>query len=144
MGAFRLVLRYDRAMPLPGRPGAALLFLAGALLLACGASTPPAEVPLPLLGSDATCADRAQTRPVCLQAVETRCASQQGQCEASCEPRSLPGSSEKHPDVGGDMAGERCRESCRGITPACRQALLPKCPTLCDAAGDWLPPRGLW
>jgi len=82
---------------------------------------------------------------VCLQAVETRCAAQQGQCEAACEPRSLPGSSEKHPDVSGDMAGERCRDSCRGVTPACRLALLPRCPTLCDAsARDWLPPRGLW
>jgi hypothetical protein len=120
-------------MALSRRLGAALLGFAGALLLACGAGTSPADAPLPVLGSDATCADRAQARPVCLQAVETRCASQRSACEASCQSRILPGSSEKHPELSGDLQEGPCRDGCRESSRACVQSLLVRCPTLCGA-----------
>jgi hypothetical protein len=53
-----------------------------------------------------------------------RCERQRASCEASCESRVLPGSSEKAPEVRGEMEADRCRQSC--ITPyeACRHAML--------------------
>jgi hypothetical protein len=41
------------------------------------------------------------------------CARQQATCEAACEPRELPGSTEKEPAMRGDLEAERCREQCR-------------------------------
>ncbi|HEY3819721.1 MAG TPA: nuclear transport factor 2 family protein [Polyangiaceae bacterium] len=114
------------------RPGLVLLALAGALLVAaCGASAPPPE--LPILGSDATCADRAQARPACLAAVEARCSSQRVACESSCQSRTLPGSSEKHPELSGDIQETQCREGCREASRGCEASLLVRCPTTCDA-----------
>ncbi|HEY5241415.1 MAG TPA: nuclear transport factor 2 family protein [Polyangiaceae bacterium] len=112
-------------------PGAAVS-LAATFAFACGATTPPPPE-LPVLGSDATCADRAQARPVCLQAVETRCAAQRGSCEAACQSRLLPGSSEKHPEVSGAVQEGPCREGCRQDARACAQSLVARCPTLCGA-----------
>jgi hypothetical protein len=131
LGAPRLAMGYDRRMALPTRLAGALLALAGVSLFACAGAAPPAEAPLPLLGSDATCADRAQARPVCLHAVETRCASQRSTCEGGCQSRLMPGSDEKHPPVSGDMQEGQCRESCRQTAEACAQSLLGRCPTLC-------------
>jgi hypothetical protein len=53
-----------------------------------------------------------------------RCERQRASCEASCESRVLPGSSEKAPEVRGEMEADSCRQSC--ITPyeACRRAVL--------------------
>ena len=113
--------------------------VAGLFSLACGAGSPPAEAPLPILGSDATCADKAQARPVCLQAVDTRCASQRSACEAGCQSRLLPGSDEKHPQVSGDIQEGQCREGCRETAQACGRSLVVQCPTLC-APGEVSPP----
>jgi hypothetical protein len=129
-------------MPLPLRLAGALVVVAGASLLACAGAAPPAEAPLPLLGSDATCADRAQARPLCLHAVETRCASQRSTCEAGCQSRLLPGSDEKHPQVSGDMQESQCRDGCRQTAEACTQSLLGKCPTFCGP-GEAAPPPAL-
>jgi hypothetical protein len=126
-------------MPLPLRVTGALLVVAGVSLFACAGAPRPAEAPLPLLGSDATCADRAEARPVCLHAVETRCASQRSTCEAGCQSRLLPGSDEKHPQVSGDLQEGQCRESCRQTAEACAQSLLGRCPTPC-APGEGAPP----
>ena len=41
------------------------------------------------------------------------CASQEAACESSCEPREMPGSSEKEPFARGNLEAERCRERCR-------------------------------
>ncbi len=43
------------------------------------------------------------------------CEEQRASCEAACESRILPGSSEKAPEVRGEMEADRCRASC--ITP---------------------------
>ena len=125
-------------MALPTRLAGALLVVAGVSLFACVGAAPPAEAPLPVLGSDATCADRAQARPVCLQAVETRCASQRSTCEGGCQSRLMPGSDEKHPQVSGEMQEGQCRDSCRESAQACAQSLLGRCPTLC-APGERAP-----
>jgi hypothetical protein len=45
------------------------------------------------------------------------CARQQAACEASCEPREMPGSSDKMPVERGDIEADRCRAQCR--TAAC-------------------------
>jgi hypothetical protein len=45
------------------------------------------------------------------------CARQQAACEAACQPRELPGSSEKEPFTRSDMEADRCREQCRA--PGC-------------------------
>lgn len=84
------------------------------------------------LPADAGCADLARVRPVCLRAAEARCASQQGDCEAQCEPRLGPGSSEKEPALRGDIEADRCRERCRVGLPACRTALAARCPNACE------------
>ncbi|HEX3344668.1 MAG TPA: hypothetical protein VHS09_08845, partial [Polyangiaceae bacterium] len=149
LGARGLALGYDGGMPGLARVATALP-LAAALLLACAAGAPAPEIPV--LGSDATCADRAQARPVCLRAVEERCASQAGACEASCPSRILPGSSEKHPELSGDMREGPCRDGCREGARACMQSLLGRCPTLCGpgdpapapSTGDWHPSPRLW
>jgi len=101
-------------------------------MFACGAGASSSAPPeIPVLGSDATCADRAQARPVCLQAVEARCASLNGSCEATCQPRLGPGSDEKSPALRGDLEEERCRQGCRETAQACRRSLLGRCPTVC-------------
>ncbi len=66
------------------------LFAIAALVVACGAGT------------------RA-TSPT------GACEEQRANCEAACESRILPGSSEKAPEVRGEMEADRCRASC--ITP---------------------------
>lgn len=76
---------------------------------------------------------------MCLQAVETRCASQRSACEAGCQSRLLPGSDEKHPQVSGDIQEGQCREGCRETAQACRKSLVVRCPTLCGA-GEVSPP----
>ncbi len=50
------------------------------------------------------------------------CEEQRANCEAACESRVLPGSSEKAPEMRGEMEADRCRASC--ITPydTCRRA----------------------
>jgi hypothetical protein len=68
----------------------ARLFALALLLAACGASN-AAPAPTTYAG----------------------CARQEAVCEASCEPRELPGSSEKEPAMRGDLEAERCREQCR-------------------------------
>jgi hypothetical protein len=40
------------------------------------------------------------------------CGRRQAQCEAACQPRELPGSSEKQPMTRGDLEEERCRQRC--------------------------------
>ena len=106
--------------------------LVGFSMLACGAgsssSTPPE---IPVLGSEATCADRAQAQPVCLKAVEGRCASLRASCEAACQPR-LDVVAERRSFGGTSGTGEeRCREGCGETAEACRRALLVRCPTVC-------------
>jgi hypothetical protein len=106
--------------------------LVGLSVLACGAGSSTGAPPeLPVLGSDATCADRAQARPVCLQAVAGRCASVRASCEATCEPR-LDIAAERRSSGGVSGTGEeRCRQGCGETEQACREALLGKCPTVC-------------
>jgi hypothetical protein len=50
------------------------------------------------------------------------CEEQRASCEAACESRILPGSSEKAPEMRGEMEADRCRASC--ITPydSCQRA----------------------
>ena len=81
---------------------------------------------------DAGCPDLARARPICLRAAEARCASQQGDCEAMCEPRLGPGSTEKDPALRLDIEAERCRQRCRVGVPACRAALTARCPNACE------------
>jgi hypothetical protein len=81
---------------------------------------------------DAGCADLARVRPICLRASEARCASQQGDCEAQCEPRLGPGSSEKEPALRSDIEADRCRQRCRVGVPACVSALSARCPNACE------------
>jgi hypothetical protein len=81
---------------------------------------------------DAGCADLARVRPICLRAAEARCASQQGDCEAQCEPMLGPGSSEKEPALRADIDADRCRQRCRAGVPACRAALAARCPNACE------------
>jgi hypothetical protein len=52
------------------------------------------------------------------------CERRRASCEAACESRSLPGSSEKSPELRGEMEAESCRHSC--ITPyeSCRRAVM--------------------
>lgn len=105
----------------------------------CGggnAEVPPAEALA--LPADAGCADLARVRPLCLRAAEGRCTSQEQDCEAQCEPRLGPGSSEKEPALRGDIEADRCRERCRIGVPACRTALAARCPNACepDASAD--------
>ena len=118
-----------------------LLWPVGALALvasACqgGARSPEAaEAPLEpveaALAPDAGCADRARARPLCLQAVEARCASLQAGCEAQCETRLAPGSTEKEPGLRTDLAADRCRERCRQASRGCRGAMAAACPATC-------------
>ncbi|HEX8793324.1 MAG TPA: hypothetical protein VF765_20415 [Polyangiaceae bacterium] len=111
---------------------AAIVALAAALL-ACGGGNadvaPPEAMTLP---ADAGCADLARVRPLCLRAAEARCASQEGDCEAQCEPRLGPGSSEKEPALRSDIDADRCRQRCRVGQPACRTALAVRCPNACE------------
>jgi hypothetical protein len=117
----------------------AAVALATAAAASCGggnAEVAPVEsVTVP---ADAGCADLARVRPLCLRAAEARCASQQQDCEAQCEPRLGPGNSEKEPALRGDIEADRCRERCRVGTPACRTAVAARCPNACepDAAAD--------
>jgi hypothetical protein len=93
-------------------------------------ATPLADLPL---APGSSCDERARARPICLGATESQCRSQRGDCEAGCEPRSGPGSSEKEPALRGDMEADRCREGCRQDATACARALGARCPTACDA-----------
>lgn len=100
---------------------------------ACGggnAEVPPAEALT--LPADAGCADLARVRPLCLRAADARCASQQQDCEAQCQPRLGPGSSEKEPALRSDIEEDRCRERCRVGTPACQATLAARCPNACE------------
>ena len=101
-------------------------------VIACGGASSGNTAPeIPVLGSDATCADRAQARPVCLKAVEGRCASLRASCEATCEPR-LDVSAERRSSGGASGTGEeRCRQGCGETELACRQSLVVRCPTAC-------------
>ncbi len=104
-----------------------------AVALGCGggnAEVPPAEALA--APPDAACADLARVRPLCLRAAEAHCASQQEDCEAQCQPRLGPGSSEKEPALRSDIEEDRCRERCRVGTPACRTALGSRCPNACE------------
>jgi hypothetical protein len=101
--------------------------------VSCGGGN--AEVASPeamTLAADAGCADLARVRPLCLRAAEARCASQQDDCEAQCEPRLGPGSSEKEPALRSDIEADRCRQRCRVGVPACRTALSSRCPNACE------------
>jgi hypothetical protein len=111
-----------------------------AVAAACGGgnveSVPPEALNVP---PDAGCADLARVRPLCLRAAEGRCSSQEGDCEAQCQPRLGPGSSEKEPALRSDLEEDRCRERCRVGLPACRTALAARCPNACEpeaGAGD--------
>jgi hypothetical protein len=97
-----------------------------------GDATPLSDLPLAAGGS---CEDRARAAPVCLQAAQSRCRSQRGDCEAACEPRQQPGSSEKEPALRGDMEAERCRQGCRQYETACGSTLQARCPTPCGTSG---------
>ena len=111
---------------------AAIAALAVAIA-ACGggnAEVPPAEALT--VPPDASCADLARVRPLCLRAAEARCASQQQDCEAQCEPRLGPGSSEKEPALRSDIESDRCRQRCRVGVPACQQTLAARCPNACE------------
>lgn len=106
---------------------------------ACGGGTAEAVSPEALnVPPDAGCAGLARVRPLCLRAAEGRCASQEGDCEAQCQPRLGPGSSEKEPALRSDIEEDRCRERCRVGLPACRTALAARCPNACepDAAAE--------
>lgn len=116
------------------------LALATVAVASCGggnadvASSEPVSLP-----ADAGCADLARVRPLCLRAAFARCASQQQDCEALCEPRLGPGSSEKDPALRLDMEADRCRQRCGAGTPACRAVLGARCPNACEpdaGAGD--------
>jgi hypothetical protein len=65
---------------------------------------------LPLVAFPGAC---ASTDATSAPATYSGCSRQQAVCEASCEPRELPGSSEKEPATRGDLEAERCREQCR-------------------------------
>lgn len=119
----------------------AVAIAAGVLAAAsCGGGN--AEVAPPeavTVAADAGCAELARVRPLCLRASEGRCASQEGDCEAQCQPRLGPGSSEKEPALRSDLEEDRCRERCRVGLPACRAALAARCPNACEpeaGAGD--------
>ena len=45
------------------------------------------------------------------------CTQRAAECEASCAPAILPGSSEKEPALRGDIEAERCHERCRSCAP---------------------------
>jgi hypothetical protein len=93
-------------------------------------ATPLADLPL---APGTSCEERARARPICLAAIESQCRSQRGDCEAGCEPRSGPGSSEKEPALRGDIEADRCREGCRQSATACGRTLGARCPSACDA-----------
>jgi hypothetical protein len=126
------------------RPFAALVAVPALAIAAgaCGAGSPDAAVvdsqalSLPTLGDDAGCADRDRAQPVCLQAVAARCTSQRTDCEAMCESRQQPGSSEKEPALRGDFEADRCNEGCRVGAGACRSALAARCPRRCAGEAD--------
>jgi hypothetical protein len=119
-------------------------------MAACGAASPrPAATDWRDAATDGGCADRERVRPICLRAVQTRCESERGDCEAACEPRLGPGSSEKAPALRGDIEGDNCREGCRVRMSTCRAALEIRCPAVCaEEAGpplrpdDWPAPAG--
>jgi hypothetical protein len=107
--------------------------------VSCGGGN--AEIALPestTLPADAGCADLARVRPLCLRAATARCASQEGDCEAQCQPLLGPGSSEKEPALRSDIEEDRCRQRCRVGVPACQQTLAARCPNACepDASAD--------
>jgi hypothetical protein len=107
--------------------------------LSCGGGN--AEVAAPeatTLPADAGCADLARVRPLCLRAAAGRCESQEADCEALCEPRLGPGSTEKDPALRSDIESDRCRQRCRVGAPACQQTLAARCPNACepDASAD--------
>jgi hypothetical protein len=118
--------------------------------IACGGGQPPPATPAPAVVetaavSDATpisdlplatggsCDDRARARPICLAAVKSQCLSQQNECEAGCQNRSGPGSSEKEPALRGDIEADNCRDGCRQSGTACLRTLVARCPTPCEA-----------
>ena len=125
-----------------------VLLSALALLGACGGGAPAPAAPAPAVADGApsaeatpltdlplatggTCEDRARARPLCLAAAEGQCRSQRSDCEAGCQPRLGPGSSEKEPALRGDIEEEHCREGCRTGETACRQSIVARCPTAC-------------
>jgi hypothetical protein len=112
------------------RPFTALAILA---LVGCGARTAELPPQQGTTGGENGCEDRVRARPICLRAVETRCASMRSDCEARCEPRLGPGNSEKEPALRGDMEADRCREGCRQQDLGCRHALADRCPRPCLA-----------
>lgn len=67
-------------------------------------------IPLIVLLASASC---GASSPAPAPAGYSTCASQEAACEATCEPRELPGSSEKEPFARGDIEAERCRDRCR-------------------------------
>ena len=87
---------------------------------------------------DAGCPELTRARPLCLRAAEGTCGSQQRECEAQCEPRLGPGSTEKDPALRSDIEADRCRQRCSAGFPACRSALTSRCPNACepDAAAE--------
>jgi len=93
-------------------------------------ATPLSDLPV---APGASCDDRARARPICLGAMQSQCRSQRGDCEAACEPRTAPGSSEKEPALRGDIEADRCREGCRQSATACERTLGARCPETCDA-----------
>jgi hypothetical protein len=117
---------------------AAVVALAVASLSCGGGNAEVAPAESLTVAPDAGCADLARVRPMCLRAAEARCASQQGDCEAQCEPRLGPGSSEKEPALRSDIEADRCRQRCRVGVPACRATLAARCPNACepDASAD--------
>jgi hypothetical protein len=111
----------------------ASLALATVAAASCGGGNAKVAPPEAFtVAPDAGCADLARVRPICLRAAEARCASQQSDCEAQCEPRLGPGSSEKEPALRSDIEADRCRQRCRVGVPACVQTLAARCPNACE------------
>jgi hypothetical protein len=111
-----------------------LAALAVVVVAAIGCATNSELVPQPTAtAGDGGCEDRARARLVCLGAVDARCDSLRGDCEARCEPRLGPGNSEKEPALRGDMEADRCREGCRETDRGCRRGLADRCPRPCLA-----------
>jgi hypothetical protein len=111
---------------------AAIVALAVASVCCGGGNAEVASPEALAVAPDAGCAELTRVRPLCLRAAEARCASQQGDCEAQCEPRLGPGSSEKEPALRSDIEADRCRQRCRVGVPACTQALAARCPNACE------------